>query len=111
MAARDSLAALRQRTAILRGFGAGAPRWSSVIVALGAALPRDASLLSFRSKGDTLILTGEAAQAALVFGALGRSNVLTGVRAEAPIQQQVENGEVVAERFTIAARLAPPRSR
>lgn len=109
MAARDSLSALNQRVVLLRGFGAGAPRWSSVLIAIGDALPADASLISVRSAGDTLILTGEAEHAATVFGALARSRRLTGVRAEAPIQQIVENGEVVAERFTIAAHLAPAR--
>ena len=111
MAARDSLTALGRQLASLRGFGDGTPRWSSVIVALGDALPVDASLVSLRTSGDTLILTGDAGHAAAVFSALGRSSLLNGVRAEAPIQQQVENGEVVAERFTIAAKLAPPRPR
>jgi hypothetical protein len=107
MTARDSLAALNRQIDLLRGFGAHAPRWSSVVIALGDALPADASLISLRTSGDTLILTGEADHAATVFSALARSRALAGVRAEAPIQQQVENGEVVAERFTIAAQLAP----
>jgi hypothetical protein len=40
-----------------------------------------------------------------VFTALGASSPFAGIRADGPIQQQTENGVVVAERFSIAARL------
>lgn len=104
---RDSLELFDQRRAMLERFGAARPRWSATLVEVGRALPDDASLLLLRTNGDTLVLTGDAAHAATVFTAFAQSKAFRGVRAEAPIQQQVEGGEVVAERFTLAAQRRP----
>ena len=104
LATRDSIQALDARRAALEGFGAGAARWSSTLVELSRALPKDASLISFRASGDSVFFVGEAEHAADVFRALGASKAFNGVRADAPIQQQMDNGVVVAERFTISAK-------
>ena len=111
MRARDSLQSLDRRLTLLRSFGSDATQWSAVVSAVTKALPGDASLISFGASRDTLIIVGEAEQAASVFASFGQSPVMTRVRAESPIQQQVENGEVIAERFTIAAQLAKAAKR
>lgn len=105
LAARDSLASLDVRLGAIRGFTATAPRWSVAIADVARVLPDDASLVALKAAGDTVVLVGDAEHAAPVFTAIADGKVLTGVHADAPIQQQVQNGEVVAERFTIAGRL------
>ena len=105
IAARDSLNRITSSLAGLRQFSAEAPRWSGTITALTKALPLDAALNSLRASGDTVTMVGDAEHAATVFSALAQSPAFSGVRAQAPIQQQTENGEVVSERFLIAVQL------
>ena len=105
IAARDSLNRITWSLAGLRQFSADAQRWSATIAALTKALPLDAALNSFRASGDTVTMVGDAGHAATVFSALAQSPAFSGVRAQAPIQQQTENGEVVSERFSIATQL------
>jgi hypothetical protein len=104
LATRDSIQTLDAQRVALETFGAGAARWSSTLVELSRALPQSASLISFRASGDSVFFVGDADHAADVFTALGASKAFKGVRADAPIQQQLDNGVVVAERFTIAAK-------
>ena len=105
IAARDSLNRITSSLAGLRQFSADAPRWSATIAALTKALPLDAALNSFRASGDTVTMVGDADHAATEFSALAQSPAFSSVRAQAPIQQQTENGEVVSERFSIAVQL------
>ena len=111
IAARDSLNRITSSLAGLRQFSAEAPRWSATIAALTKALPLDAALNSFRASGDTVTMVGDADHAATVFSALAQSPAFSGVRAQAPIQQQTENGEVVSERFSIAVQLVNRKGR
>ena len=105
MTARDSLNRITSSLDGLRQFSAEAPRWSGTIAAVTKALPLDAALNSFRASGDTVTMVGDADHAATIFSALAQSPSISGVRAQAPIQQQTENGEVVSERFSIAVQL------
>ena len=107
LARRDSLQSLERVLGAIRGFESDSPAWLALLTSVEAALPEDASLISFRGVGDTLVLVGEAERAAPVLAALAGARALRAVRADAPIQQQVEDGEVVAERFTILTLLAP----
>jgi hypothetical protein len=104
LASRDSIQTLDAQRAALESFGSGSARWSSALVELSRALPQSASLISFRASGDSVFFVGDAEHAADVFTALSTSKTFKGVRADAPIQQQMDNGVVVAERFTIAAK-------
>jgi hypothetical protein len=104
LTSRDSIQTLDAQRAALESFGAGSARWSSALVELSRALPQSASLISFRASGDSVFFVGDAEHAADVFTALSVSKAFKGVRADAPIQQQMDNGVVVAERFTIAAK-------
>jgi hypothetical protein len=104
IARRDSLAALDGVLSQVRTFETGAPRWLSLLADLERALPDDATLLSLRAGGDTLTLTGTAERAAPVLEALTGAAGFRDVRADAPIRQEVEDGEVVAEHFTVSLR-------
>lgn len=112
MARRDSLRALERRLAAMRGFEAAAPRWLALLASLERALPDDATLATLRGAADTLLLTGHAERAAPVLESLASSPVFNDVRADAPIRQEVEQGAVVAEHFSIALlgarRSSPP---
>lgn len=103
---RDSLTQMTTRLAALRALGQS-PSWTAAMVAVGDALPADASIIQLRASGDTIYLNGEADHAAATLTALAQSPALRGVRLDAPIQQAIENGEVVGERFSITARIAP----
>ena len=107
---RDSLTRITTRLTALRAFG-DTPSLTAAIVAIGDALPADASVIQLRASGDTIYLNGEADHAAAALTALAQSPALRGVRLDAPIQQAMENGEVVGERFSIVARLASPSAR
>lgn len=107
LARRDTLQTLERTLDAIRHFGSAVPAWLVLLTSVEAVLPNDASLISFRGVGDTLVLVGEAARAAPVLAALEGVRSLRAVRANAPIQQQVEDGEVVAERFTILTLVSP----
>ena len=104
LASRDSMQTIDTQRAALERFGVDGARWSSTLVELSRVLPQSASLISFRASGDSVFFVGDAEHAADVFTALGATKAFRGVRADAPIQQQTDNGFVVAERFTIAAK-------
>jgi hypothetical protein len=112
LARRDTLLRLEEALHQLQRFETDVPRWLWLLAVVDAALPGDASLLSLRGTGDTLVLIGEGERAAPALDALGRIPALGAVRVDAPIQQRVDEGEVVAERFTLLVRLRPsPDSR
>lgn len=92
----------------MRGFEGDVPAWTGLIEAVERALPADAALVSLRVIADTLFLVGDAERAGPVLEALGSDAFLRSVRSSSPIQQQVERGEVVAERFSIRADLPRP---
>jgi hypothetical protein len=104
MARRDSSAALKRRVAAVTNFERSAPRWIDLLTDIDVTLPPDASLQSLRASADTVTLVGRARRAAPVLRAFAESSRFDGARTDAPIDQVVENGEVVAERFTIIAR-------
>jgi hypothetical protein len=104
---RDSLSANLALLGRVREFEGGSADWLALLGAIEAGLPEDAYLHSMRAFGDTIVLVGDAVRAAPVVTALAQLRELDGVRIDAPIQQQVEDGEVVAERFTIRAERRP----
>lgn len=108
LARRDSSATLGQRVRAVEEFERGAPSWLELIASVDATLPPDASLLALRASSDTVLLIGQARRAAPILRAFSESSAFEGARTDAPIDQVVENGEVVAERFSILAR---PRGR
>jgi Tfp pilus assembly protein PilN len=108
MARRDSSASLAQRVRAVEDFEIGTPNWLDLLASVDVTLPPDASLHALRASADTVLLVGQARRAAPILRAFSESSAFDGARTDAPIDQLVENGEVVAERFTILAR---PRGR
>lgn len=106
MADREALGTLAERVQSLRSLAASAPRWSEVLADLAEALPDDASLLSFRGRGDSLGIEGVALHAAEVFTLLQSAPGIVGVRADAPIRQETAAGRPTVERFAVLAQLA-----
>jgi hypothetical protein len=99
---RDSLNRLLTTVGVLRGFETEQPDILGVLVALDSVLPRDASIVALDVAADTVRVVGLGRRAAPVLDALTRSTSFRSAWIAAPIQQDVENGEVIAERFVIA---------
>ncbi len=107
LARQDTLESLVARHAALERAGGAAVRWSEVLADFSDYLPRDAHLIAFRGRADSVGLEGIARRAAGVFEALRRAPRVAGVRADAPIRQEAsQSGGPPVERFAVAARLA-----
>ncbi|PYR87654.1 MAG: hypothetical protein DMF84_31100, partial [Acidobacteria bacterium] len=82
-------------------------RWSEVLADFSDYLPRDAYLVAFRGRADSVGVEGLAGHAAGVFAALQHAPRVAGVRADAPIRQEAPRpGRAPVERFAVAVRLA-----
>lgn len=104
MQRRDSLAVLSGNLTTLGTLERTAPRWSAVLADLADYLPRDAYVVTLRGVGDSVVVEGIAGQAIGVFQALQGMPRVTGVRAEAPIRQDIASDGTVREQFALAAR-------
>lgn len=105
MSGRDSLAKVANGLAGLRQLEATVPRWSMFVADLADFLPRDAHLFALRAAGDSVVLQGVAAQAVGVFQGIQVMPSVAGVRAIAPIRQDVAADGTVHEQFAIGATL------
>jgi hypothetical protein len=105
MQGRDSLAALSGNLAILGGLEATTPRWSAFLTDVADFLPRDAHVVALRGGRDSVVVEGVAGHAIGVFQALQQVPRVTGVRAEAPIRQEVAADGTVREQFALSVRL------
>jgi hypothetical protein len=78
-----------------------------VLATFGERLPDDAYLVALRGQGDSVTVEGLAGSAADAVDAVAGAPGIAGVRTAAPVRPDLatEGGE---ERFTLAARLAPP---
>lgn len=109
IALRESLAVSTAQLAALRGDALAASHWSSLIVALADTLPDDAFLVALSGDRDSIHIEGRAAHAAPVFDALASMTLLTDVRADGPIRQDVHD-DATSEHFTLVARLTRSES-
>jgi hypothetical protein len=105
--ARARISETEDRIAALRPAGSGA-QWSVVIAEVARYLPRDAHLLAFRARGDSVIVEGSSSRATGVFTSLQRAPGLAGVSAAAPIRRDLSVDGDGMERFTLSASVAPP---
>jgi hypothetical protein len=94
-----------RRLAALADAQRAAPHWAPVLADLSELLPDDAFLTAFRTRGDSLTVDGMAAHAASVFDAIHDSQLLSNVRAPAPVRAEAPEGGNPLERFTIAATM------
>lgn len=104
MAEREAILAVNDRLATLAELEATAPAWSALIATLAERLPRDAHLTALRGRADSLVLQGVAGRAVGVFEAIQKAPGVAGVRAEAPIRQELRDGRTPVERFVLAAK-------
>jgi len=109
MRARDSLEAIVGSAGRLRALKATSPQWSAFLTDLADYLPRDAHVLTLRGAADSPVIEGIARQAAGVFQAVQQIPRVGGVRAAAPIRQEVGPDGSVREQFALGTvlRAAP----
>jgi hypothetical protein len=107
---RQTVEGIQDRLDGLAVAEATSSRWSGVIADVADHLPADAHLISLRGAADTLVLEGVATRAAGAFEGLRGAPGVTGVRAEAPIRQESQDGGATVERFSLGARLAANRA-
>ncbi len=105
MQARDSLAALSGDLATLDTLETTAARWSALLTDLADFLPHDAHVVAFRGAGDSVVVEGVAGRAIGVFQGLQQVPRVAGVRADAPIRQDVASDGTVREQFAVSLRL------
>jgi Tfp pilus assembly protein PilN len=110
MVGRTTVDAAYRHLTTLSTIEKNSPHWSSVIATLTEAIPDDAFLIAIRTRDDSVVVDGLAERAARVFGALEKAKGLTAVRAAAPVRRELQDEGDALEHFTIAARVAPPRS-
>ena len=106
MRVRDALEGVDRRTATLTTLDRTAPQWSGTMATVASHLPLDAHLAAFRGRADSLVLEGTAERAATVFEAIQRAPGVSGVRANAPIRQEMDAEQHPVEHFAMALRLA-----
>ncbi len=107
---RSSVDATYRQVAALAGAARNAPRYSTVLAAVAASLPLDASLTAFRARGDSIFMDGVAERAAPVFDDIARMPGVTGVRATAPVRRDAIEGELPLEHFSLGALLTGARA-
>jgi len=103
--ARDSLEAMARRIGRLRMLEATSPQWSAFLTDLADYLPRDAHSVTLRGAADSALIEGIARQAVGVFQAVQQIPRVGGVRAAAPIRQDVAADGTVREQFALGALL------
>jgi hypothetical protein len=106
MAARDTLTALSTATKAIATLERSAPRWSAVLSQAAVGLPSDASIASLRAEGDSVMMSGQASNAAGVFAALRGAPGIVGIRSTAPIRQELAAGQQANERWTLTIHVA-----
>jgi hypothetical protein len=105
MTVRTAVEELTGRLRVLTTAEQSARPWSAMLGTVATALPSDAHLVGWHAGADSLRMEGRAGRATGVFESLQRAPGIGGVRAEAPIQQEVQDSGPPMERFLLGARL------
>lgn len=105
MTVRSAVEDLMGRLRVLDVAAQNTRSWSAMLGTVAAALPKDAHLVGWHATADSLRIEGQANRATGVFESLQRAPGVGGVRAEAPIQQEVRDSGPPIERFLLGARL------
>jgi Tfp pilus assembly protein PilN len=82
--------------------------WALIVSDLARRLPRTSHLTAVRVEVDSIGLEGTGRSAGDVLGALRRSDWLTRVQPDGPIQQIVHDDQSPEERFFFGARIRSP---
>jgi Tfp pilus assembly protein PilN len=107
MAIRDSLGTVRGALETLASLEATAPHWSGFLTDVADYLPSGAHLLALRAAGDSAVLQGVAREAAGAFEAIRQIPDVSGVRAEAPIRQEIAADGTPREYFALGTKVRP----
>ncbi len=105
MAVRTALDEWQARLEALRAGETGRPRWPAVFAELADHLPADAHLSSLRGTADSLVVEGVAAEANTALQSLRRAPKVEGLRALAPIRQEIRDSGPTREQFLVGMRL------
>lgn len=101
----DSLVSDIERLVTLGELEHEASRLSLALPEVTKHLPKSSYLKSFTARADTLLLTGAAERAAVVFEGLQKSQGIEAVQAEGPIRRDEAEAGVMRESFTLSARI------
>ncbi len=104
--ARDSLQQLNDRIQAREDLWANTPRWTPVLVELASLLPRDSYLTALFASGDTIEMEAAGSRAGEAIQALRAAGLFQDVRLQGVVERELENGDIVVERFRVSARLA-----
>ncbi len=80
-----------------------APVWSEVFADVSSNLPRDAYLMSFKGREDSVSAEGLATRGAAVFESMAGAKLLDSVRSSGPIRRQIRQGSKPMDQFTLSA--------
>jgi len=103
--AQNDIAVLTGPVSALERIETNAPLWSDVFVDVSTNLPKDAYILNFRAREDSLAADGLAARGATVFENMSGAVLIDSVRSAGPIRRQVRPGAKPMDQFTLTARV------
>ncbi len=110
MRTRDSLTTLIGVAGTIGMLETRTPRWSAFFADLADDLPRDAYLSGFESRGDSVVVSGVAGDAAGVLHSLEQMPAFVAVHADGPIRQDVSPAGLVREHFRFSGHWTPDGS-
>jgi hypothetical protein len=108
LAGQSTFEASNRKLAALFAAHRQAPQLSAVIASVTDALPEGAYLMSFRARGDTLVVDGLAKSSEEAFAGLESVPELANVKAIGGVQRQLQDDGTALEHFTVQARMLMP---
>lgn len=108
LAGQSTFEASNRKLAALFAAHRQAPQLSAVIASITDALPEGAYLMSFRARGDTLVVDGLARSSGEAFAGLEGVPELANVKSIGGVQRQLQDDGTALEHFTVQARMLLP---
>jgi len=105
LSSRDRLNQLTAQVGSMEHLSMNSPVWNRTLVELAAVLPEDTFLTGFYASGDTVELRAVGARAGEAIQALREAGLFREVRLQGSVERELAEGETVAERFRLWARL------
>jgi len=105
VAARETLDQIVRSINAIQSLERHSPRWSATVARIALAVPRDASLIELRADADSVILEGQAGNAAAVFAALRSVPGVVDLHSIAPIRQELTVAQNSVEHWNLAFRV------
>ena len=105
LSSRDRLNELTAQAGSMEHLSRNSPAWNRTLVELAAVLPEHTFLTGFYASGDTVELRAVGARAGEAIQALREAGLFQEVRLQGSVERELAEGETVAERFRLWARL------